>query len=69
MCSRPKISTTTAAAPAAVAVSAPPPVVGKETEVDSTGESIKRKARGKNSLTIASTISGGGANGGTGLNI
>lgn len=58
------------AAPApAVAVSAPDSK--QETGVDSTGERLKRKARGKKGLMInaVSNTSGGGLAGGTGLNI
>lgn len=67
----PKAETTaveTAAAPAA-AVSAPDSK--QETGVDSTGETLKRKARGKKGLMInaVSNTSGGGSAGGTGLNI
>lgn len=65
----PKVETTTAntaiAQPAA-AVDAPD--AKTETGVDTTGETLKRKARGKKGLMINPTNTGGGSSG-TGLNI
>lgn len=56
--------------PATPAVAAPNPDVQQETGVDTTGEAIKRKAKGKRGLMIQPTnTTGGGSVGGTGLNI
>lgn len=66
MC-KPKVSVPQQQAAAAPAVAAPAPEVNQATDVDSTGENLKRKSRGKQGLTIAQNVSGGA--GGTGLNI
>lgn len=61
----PKVETS--AQPAAAAAS---PEIKQETGVDTTGETLKRRARGKKGLMINPTnTSGGGSAGGTGLNI
>lgn len=49
------------------AVSAPTADNKQETGVDTTGQTLKRKAKGKKGLMI--NTSGGGSAGGTGLNI
>ena len=49
------------------AVSAPTADNKQETGVDTTGQTLKRKANGKKGLMI--NTSGGGSAGGTGLNI
>lgn len=60
-------TTTTAATPA---VAAATPEGKQDTGVDTTGESLKRKAKGKKGLMInASNTTGGGSTGGTGLNL
>lgn len=64
MC-KPSVKIQQQAAPAP-AVAAPPEEVNQSTDVDSTGENLKRKSRGKQGLTIANNFSG---NGGTGLNV
>lgn len=56
--------------PATPAVAAPDTEVKQETGVDTTGQKLKRKARGKKGLTIQpNNVTGGGSVGGTGLNI
>ena len=60
----PTVQTQTAAQPA---VSAPTADNKQETGVDTTGQTLKRKAKGKKGLMI--NTSGGGSAGGTGLNI
>lgn len=56
--------------PATPAVAAPEAEVKQETGVDTTGQKLKRKARGKKGLTIQpNNVTGGGSVGGTGLNI
>lgn len=56
--------------PATPAVAAPNPDVQQEIGVDTTGNVIKRKAKGKKGLMIQPTnTTGGGSVGGTGLNI
>lgn len=61
----PKVET-----PATPAVTAPEAEVKQEIGVDTTGQRIKRKARGKKGLTIQpNNVTGGGSVGGTGLNI
>ena len=65
MCFKTPKVPTTAAAP----VTAPSADVSQNTNVDTVGQALKRKARGKTGLTIAANFSGGTSNGGTGLNI
>ena len=58
--------------PAQPAADVSAPTSTQESAVDSTGDSLKRKAKGKKGLMITSTASnstGGGTSGGTGLNI
>lgn len=57
--------------PATPAVPAPTVTSNQETGVDTTGQQIKRKAKGKRGLMIQPTNTGGSATGigGTGLNL
>lgn len=61
----------TPAQPAQPAADVSAPTSNQESAVDSSGESLKRKAKGKRGLMIssASNSTGGGTSGGTGLNI
>lgn len=67
----PKVETPTQQTAATPAAAVMAPDSKQETGVDSTGETLKRKARGKKGLMInaGSNTSGGGSTGGTGLNI
>ena len=67
----PSVSVPKQETPAQPAPDAPTPTSTQESAVDSTGESLKRKAKGKRGLMIASASNstGGGTSGGTGLNI
>lgn len=67
----PSVSVPKQETPAQPAPDAPTPTSKQESAVDSTGESLKRKAKGKRGLMIntASNSTGGGTSGGTGLNI
>lgn len=63
----PTVQTPEAQPAAQPAVSAPTADNKQETGVDTTGQTLKRKAKGKKGLMI--NTSGGGSAGGTGLNI
>lgn len=67
----PKVSVPKQETPAQPAADVSAPTSNQESAVDSSGESLKRKAKGKRGLMInsASNSTGGGTSGGTGLNI
>ena len=67
----PKVSVPKQETPAQPAPDVAAPTSNQESAVDSTGESLKRKSKGKRGLMIntASNSTGGGTSGGTGLNI
>ena len=67
----PKVSVPKQETPAQAAPDVTAPTSNQESAVDSSGESLKRKAKGKRGLMInsASNSTGGGTSGGTGLNI
>ena len=67
----PKVSVPKQETPAQAAPDVTAPTSNQESAVDSSGESLKRTAKGKRGLMInaASNSTGGGTSGGTGLNI
>ena len=67
----PRVSVPKQETPAQAAPDVTAPTSNQESAVDSNGESLKRKAKGKRGLMInaASNSTGGGTSGGTGLNI